>query len=144
MNPVSLIWMQFALCAALIGLAGYQLSYQGDVIAKRTGVSGNWIGLALLATVTSLPELATGISSVTVAHAPNLAVGDALGSCVVNLVFLVVIDFFFRKEPVWQRAAQGHLLAASFAGSCAGGPVDQPTVDRTGIGTGSSSRAMGF
>ncbi len=106
--------MQFALCATLIGLAGYQLSFQGDVIARRTGLSGNWIGLALLATVTSLPELATGISSVTVANAPNLAVGDALGSCVVNLVFLVVIDFFFRKEPVWQRAAQGHLLAASF------------------------------
>ena len=81
--------MQFAQCAALIGLA-------------------------LLATVTSLPELLTGISSVIVAHAPNLAVGDALGSCVVNLVFLVVIDFFLRKKPVWQCAARGHLLAASF------------------------------
>lgn len=114
MNHVSLIWMQFGVCAASIGLAGYQLSFQGDVIARRTGLSGNWIGIALLATVTSLPELATGISSVTVAQAPNLAVGDALGSCVVNLVFLVVIDFFFRKEPIWQRAAQGHLLAASF------------------------------
>lgn len=114
MNTVSVIWLQFALCAALIGYAGYQLSRYGDAIAQRTGLSGSWIGLALLATVTSLPELATGITSVTVAHAPNLAVGDALGSCVVNLVFLVVIDFFFRKEPVWHRASQGHVLAAAF------------------------------
>lgn len=98
----------------MIGTAGYQLSNYGDAIARRTGLSGSWIGLALLATVTSLPELATGITSVTVAHAPNLAVGDALGSCVVNLVFLVVIDFFFRKEPVWHRAGQGHVLAAAF------------------------------
>ncbi|MBK1685649.1 sodium:calcium antiporter [Rhodoferax fermentans] len=114
MSPVSVIWFQFALCAILIGVAGYQLSLYGDVIARRTGMSGSWVGLALLATVTSLPELATGISSVTVANAPNLAVGDALGSCVVNLVFLVVIDTLFRKEPLWPRAGQGHVLAAAF------------------------------
>jgi cation:H+ antiporter len=114
MSTVGIIWMQFSLCAALIGTAGYQLSRYGDAIAQRTGLSGSWIGLALLATVTSLPELATGISSVTVAQAPNLAVGDALGSCVVNLVFLVVIDFFFRKEPVWHRASRGHVLAGAF------------------------------
>ncbi len=114
MNALNLIWLQFVLCAALIGGAGYQLSRYGDAIAQRTGLSGSWIGLALLATVTSLPELATGITSVTVAHAPNLAVGDALGSCVVNLVFLVVIDFFFRKEPVWHSASQGHVLAGAF------------------------------
>ena len=114
MTTVFIIWSQFTLCAALIGVAGYQLSHSGDAIAQRTGMSGSWVGLALLATVTSLPELATGISSVTVANAPNLAVGDALGSCVVNLVFLVVIDAVFRKEPLWQRAGQGHVLAAAF------------------------------
>ena len=114
MQPLNLIWLQFLLCAALIGVAGYQLSRYAEVIAQRTGLSGSWIGLALLATVTSLPELATGITSVTVANAPNLAVGDALGSCVVNLVFLVVIDFLFRQEPVWHRANQGHVLAGAF------------------------------
>jgi cation:H+ antiporter len=114
MHLVGFIWLQFVLCAGLIGVAGYQLSRYGNAIAERTGLSGSWIGLALLATVTSLPELATGITSVTVANAPNLAVGDALGSCVVNLVFLVVIDFFLRKEPVWRRAGQGHVLAAAF------------------------------
>jgi cation:H+ antiporter len=114
MHLFGFVWLQFVLCAALIGVAGYQLSRFGDAIAQRTGLSGSWIGLALLAIVTSLPELATGITSVTVANAPNLAVGDALGSCVVNLVFLVVIDFCFRKEPVWHRAGQGHVLAAAF------------------------------
>ena len=114
MNGVSGIWLQFGLCALLIGLAGYQLSRYGDAIAQRTGLSGSWIGMALLATVTSLPELATGVTSVTLAHAPNLAVGDALGSCVVNLVFLVIIDSIYRQEPVWRRASQGHVLAAAF------------------------------
>lgn len=114
MNAVASIWLQFIACAALIGVAGYQLSRHGDAIAQRTGLSGSWIGLALLATVTSLPELATGVTSVTVARAPNLAVGDALGSCVVNLVFLVLIDFFSRQQPVWRRASQGHVLAGAF------------------------------
>lgn len=114
MNSSYLIWFQFCLCAVLIGTAGFHLSLYGDAIAKRSGLSGSWIGLALLAAVTSLPELATGITSVTVAQAPNLAVGDALGSCVVNLFLLVLVDFLFRREPVWHRTSQGHVLAAAF------------------------------
>jgi cation:H+ antiporter len=109
-----MIWLQFALCAGLIGTAGFQLTRYGDVIAQHTGLSGSWIGLALLATVTSLPELATGITSVTLAQAPNVAVGNALGSCMLNLAFLVLLDLLCRKEPVWRRADQGHVLAAAF------------------------------
>lgn len=114
MTGTAWISLQFAACAAVIGLAGYQLSRYGDMIAQRTGMSGSWVGLTLVASVTSLPELATGITSVTIAAAPNLAVGNALGSCVLNLVFLVVVDFLFREEPVWYRASQGHVLAAAF------------------------------
>jgi cation:H+ antiporter len=110
----ALPWLQFAACGVLIGLAGFQLTRCGDIIARRTGLSGSWIGLALLATVTSLPELATGITSVTIANAPNLAVGNALGSCVLNLVFLVIVDFLYRKGPVWRLASRGHVLAAAF------------------------------
>lgn len=107
-------WLQFVACAVLIGAAGFQLSRYGDAIAQRTGLSGSWIGLTLLASVTSLPELATGITSVTIAQSPNLAVGNALGSCVLNLVFLVVIDLLYRQAPVWSDASQSHVLAAAF------------------------------
>ncbi|MEQ6341769.1 MAG: sodium:calcium antiporter [Gammaproteobacteria bacterium] len=108
------VWLQFALCAALIGLAGYQLSRYGDMIAEKTGVGGTWIGVILLATVTSLPELATGISSVTVANTPNIALGDALGSCVFNLIILMILDFLHREESIYTRASQGHILSAGF------------------------------
>lgn len=107
-------WLQFAFCAALIGLAGARLLRYGDVIAEKTGVSRTWIGMVLLATVTSLPELATGISAVTVANAPNIALGDALGSCVFNLFIIVILDFLYRKESLYSRASQGHILAAGF------------------------------
>ncbi len=108
------VWLAFAACAALIGLAGPELSRSGDIIADKTGLSGNWIGLILLGTVTSLPELMTGLSSVTVADVPNIAVGDVLGSCVFNLLILVVIDFLYREAPVYRRAHQGHILSAGF------------------------------
>ncbi|HET8710823.1 MAG TPA: hypothetical protein VFM32_05575 [Spongiibacteraceae bacterium] len=114
MFALLLIWIQFAACAALIVYAGAALSRYGDIIADKTGLSGNWVGLILLATVTSLPELATGASAVTVANAPNIAVGDVLGSCVFNLMLLVVLDFLHREESFYRRASQGHILSAAF------------------------------
>lgn len=114
MNLLATVWLQLAACVIVIGTAGYQLARHGDAIAQRTGLSRSWIGLALVATVTSLPELATGITAVTIADVPNVALGDALGSCVINLVFLIVIDFMHRAEPFYARAARGHVLAAGF------------------------------
>ena len=114
MNNVAVVWLELSVCAILIAVAGTTLSRYADVIADKTGLSGNWIGLILLATVTSLPELATGISSVTIADAPNIAIGDVLGSCVFNLVILVVLDFLHRGESVYRRANQGHILSAGF------------------------------
>lgn len=109
-----LIWLEFALCAACIGAAGASLCRYGDVIADKTGLSGSWIGLILLSTVTSLPELITGLSSVMFADVPNIAVGDVFGSCVFNLMILVVLDFLHRGESAYRQASQGHLLSAGF------------------------------
>jgi cation:H+ antiporter len=108
------IWLQFIACAGLIGLAGPELSRSGDIIAEKTGLSHTWIGLILLATVTSLPELITGLSAVTIADVPDIAVGDVMGSCVFNLAILIVLDFLHRDEPIYHRAHQGHILAAGF------------------------------
>jgi len=114
MTATLLPWLKFAVCAALIGMAGPVLAQYGDIIARLTGLSRSWIGLILLATATSLPELFTGLSSVTVAGAPNIAVGDALGSCVFNLMMLVVLDEASREEPMYRRIDQGHVLTAGF------------------------------
>jgi cation:H+ antiporter len=108
------VWIKFAACAALIGFAGPVLTRNGDIIARRTGVSRTWIGLLLLATATSLPELITGLSAVVVAAAPDIAVGDALGSCVFNLLMLVVLDAMHRDAPIYSRMDQGHILTAGF------------------------------
>ena len=88
---MGLTWLQFAVCTAVIGAAGYQLSRYGDVIAERTGLGRTLVGVIMVATVTSLPELMTGISAVAVVGVPNIALGDALGSCIFNLLILLVL-----------------------------------------------------
>jgi cation:H+ antiporter len=113
---MTVAWLlaQLALCALLIARAGYILSRSADRLAALYGWGRGWVGLALLASVTSLPELASGISAVAFVDAPNLAVGNALGACVVNLVFLVIVDALQRHQPIYRAASTTHLLSAGF------------------------------
>jgi len=114
MNEVWTHWLQLAGCAALILVAGSRLARYGNVIAYYTGLGGSWIGLVLMATVTSLPELVTGVASVTVADVPDIAVGNVLGACVLNLAMLVVLDALHRRASIYSVASQGHVLGTAF------------------------------
>jgi len=109
------VWTTFLLLGGVIAVAGFWLSRFGDVIAERTGLSGSWVGLILMATVTSLPELVTGVSAIRVVGSPDLALGDALGSCLFNLLLLSVVDFFYRPVCLFARAAEGHALSTGYA-----------------------------
>lgn len=109
-----MVWLEFFVCAGLILFSGNLLSRYGDILAEKTGMGRTWIGLILLATVTSLPELGTGLSAVTVAGVPDIAAGDVLGSCVFNLMLIGFIDLLYRPAPILTQAAQGHILSASF------------------------------
>ena len=126
------VWTELAVCMTMILISGSLLSRYGDIAAEKTGMGRTWIGMILLATITSLPELATGLSAVTAASAPDLAVGDALGSCVFNLMLIGLIDLFHRPGPILSRVDQGHILSAGFGvlliGMAAWGiliPIDQ-------------------
>lgn len=113
---MTLTWLlvQFAGCALLIARSGYVLSRSADALAGAHGWGRGWVGMALLSTVTSLPELTSGISAVAFVDAPNLAVGNALGACVINLLFLVVVDALQRHQPMYAEASSTHLLSAGF------------------------------
>lgn len=111
-----ILWLKLLICLVVIAYAGYNLSRYGDIIAEKTGMSGSWVGLILLATATSLPELVTGVSSVTMADAPDIAVGNALGSTVFNLAILIILDALYKRETLYSSAAQGHILSAALGG----------------------------
>ena len=114
MQNLFVIWCALAASLAVIAVAGVRLTRYGDIIAEKSGFSRGWVGLILLATVTSLPELATGLSAVTIAMTPDIAVGDILGSCVFNLLIIVLLDFLYRKESIYTRARQSNVLSAGY------------------------------
>ena len=73
-----MVWLEFLLCALLIWAAGSQLCRYGEAIAERSGSSRTWIGVVLLASATSLPELVAGVSAAGFAGMPDIAIGDVL------------------------------------------------------------------
>lgn len=109
-----LLWIGFFICTGLIIYAGAKLSKYGDIIAEKTGLGRAWIGMVLIASVTSLPEFVTGISAVTFAGVPNIAIGDVLGSCVFNMLIISFLDANYRVIPISTKAHQGNILAAGF------------------------------
>jgi cation:H+ antiporter len=107
-------WIQFLALTGVVLFAGTNLSKYADIIAEKTGLGRTFIGVVLLASVTSLPELITGVSSVTVFNVPNIAVGDVLGSCMFNLLILALADVVVGGQPLSARAHQGQVLTAAF------------------------------
>lgn len=106
-----MIWIELAVCAALIILAGSLLSKYGDVIAEKSGLGRAWIGAILIAGITSLPELSSGVSAVAWLEAPNLAAGAALGSCLFNLALIALMDLIYQPGRILAKAQEGHILS---------------------------------
>lgn len=106
-------WFAFLGTALVIVFAGARLARYGDILGEKIGLGRSWIGVVLLATTTSLPELFTGFSAVTLSGAPDIAVGDVLGSCMFNLLILSLMDAV-QPEPISARAHQGHALSIGF------------------------------
>jgi cation:H+ antiporter len=109
---MALSWLEFILCSIVIVFCGTNLSRYGDVLAEKTGLGRAWIGLILMASVTSLPELITGISSVALADTPDIAVGNVLGACAFNLSIIALMDVLHGSGPIFSKVEHGHILSA--------------------------------
>ena len=97
---VALLWLQLAGAAAVILAASNFLAKSADVIAFKTGLGRAFIGVILLATATSLPELGTGVSAIALFDEVDLAAGDAFGSNLFNLLIVGLLDLYWRNGPI--------------------------------------------
>ena len=107
--------LQFAVCAAVIVVAGTVLTQCADAIAELTKLGRLLVGSVLLAGATSLPELTVDVSAIRLG-APDLAVGDLLGSSLANLLILAVLDLSnHSKGHMLSRKAASHALSGSMS-----------------------------
>jgi cation:H+ antiporter len=108
------VWLQFAVCAAVILIAGSQLSQRAEKIAEKSGWTKSWVGLVLLAIVASSSQLIASIAAAVFLNVPDMAVGALMGSCMFNMLVIGVLDLFSKDRPVSNVVHQGHVLTAGF------------------------------
>lgn len=103
-----LLALIFVAGAAVIWVAGIQLSKTTDVLDARLKLGSALGGLIVLAVATNLPEIAITVSA---AMSGNLdvAVGNILGGIALQTVVLVILDVFGKRgrgvQPLTYRAA---------------------------------------
>lgn len=97
------LWLEFALLAALVALAGWVIARAGVVLSARLGLSETAVGALFTAVSTSLPELVTCIAAVR-QGALTLAVGDIIGGNVFDTLFVSLSDLAYRDGSILHAA----------------------------------------
>ena len=89
-----------ALVAGIIGLyiGGELVSRNAQILAKNWGMSESTIGLTVVATATSLPELITSIVAALKKNS-GIAIGNVLGSNIMNIFFVLGISGLITPLP---------------------------------------------
>jgi len=108
-------WLTFALASVAVVCAGIRLASFGDALGKRLGIGQGWVGLLFLATVTSIPELTTTVTGATIG-APNIALGNALGSNLFNVAIIAFVDILLlRRGTLLRKVRYYHVASAGVA-----------------------------
>ena len=89
-----------ALIAGIIGLyiGGELVSRNAQILAKNWGMSESTIGLTVVATATSLPELITSIVAALKKNS-GIAIGNVLGSNILNIFMVLGISAIITPLP---------------------------------------------
>lgn len=92
-----LTWLKFCFAAAAIFWGGKQLTVISNELAETLGLTKGWVGLILLALITSLPEAATSGAASAMGN-PDIAIGNLLGSNTFNLAFIGILVLFAQSK----------------------------------------------
>lgn len=111
--PTEALFIELFLAGLIVVLAGTRFTRLANALAERMNLGGGWIGLTLLAGVTSLPELVTGATATWVGNI-DLALGAIFGSCCFNITLIVLLNAFRREGSVLRSVSSSHALTSSF------------------------------
>jgi len=107
-------WVLFGLSSAVVIIGARFVASSAEDLARLTGISASFIGVLLVAIVTTLPE-----GSVTVAAALRksygIVIGNVYGSCAFNVAILFFSDLFYPRGPLLGAMRPEHFAAAASA-----------------------------
>ncbi len=109
-----LLILSYAFLASIVVFLSIKLANYVDLIDKKTNLSGAFIGGVILAAVTSLPELFTSVSAVTIIDEANLVLGNIMGSNIFNMAVLGFLMVFFSKRFSRSTIGKSHYITTIF------------------------------
>lgn len=86
----------FTAAAVVLGLVCPFMVRAAEQISEVTGLGTSFVGSSLVALVTSLPEMVTSISAISIGAA-DMALGNLFGSNMFNMFGIGVADIFYTK-----------------------------------------------
>ncbi|MCP4249670.1 MAG: hypothetical protein GY778_21730 [bacterium] len=111
--PTWALFLEIFLAGVAVVVLASRLTRLADRISDELNLGKAWIGMLLLATVTSLPEVVTGGTAVAIGN-PDLAFATLFGSCSFNILLIVLLNAVIGGGSILGRATGGHTLTSSF------------------------------
>ena len=109
-----MVILEYIVAASLVVFCSIKASKYIDLLDKTTKLSGAFLGGVLLSAVTSLPELFTSISAVSLLGKPSLCIGNILGSDLFNITVLSLAALCCIKHFSKARISKGNILVTVF------------------------------
>lgn len=94
-----------AATAAVICVAGVILERSASAIAEATGLGSSLVGFVLVGFSTSLPEFSSALTAARLGFF-TMALSDILGSNLLNVALIFLVDVVASGEPVLTRVGQ--------------------------------------
>ncbi len=109
----ALLVAEFLLAGGVVLALSIVLTKKADLLEQLTPLSEMWIGMLLLAFVTSLPEAVNSIGAVLIDGALDLGVGNLAGSNMFNIIIIVVMDLVQGSGPILLLVANSQIFVAA-------------------------------
>jgi cation:H+ antiporter len=145
-KPIRATLLLFGLASIVTLVAGVVLEQSGNALATRLNVNGAIFGATVLAAITALPEISTGVAAVRMGQV-GLAMGDIFGGNAIQVTLFLLADLLAGKavlptaspESVW-LASLGIVVTAIYLN----GLMTRPEKKIMGVGPDSAAVAVAY
>lgn len=145
-RPIGGTLLMFGIASAVTLVAGVLLEQSGNALADDFGINGAIFGATVLAAITALPEISTGLAAVRMGQV-GLAMGDIFGGNAIQVTLFLLADLLAGQavlttasvESIW-LACLGIVVTAIYLN----GLITRPARKVLGLGPDSLAVAVAY